>query len=466
MITFGSLFSGVGGFDLGFERAGMRCEFQCEIDPKAGAVLARHWPDVTRYEDVRNIGKANLQPVDLICGGFPCQDLSVAGKRAGLDGERSGLWFEYHRILAELRPRWVVIENVPGLLSSAGGWDFAAVLRGLGELGYYAAWRVLDAQYFGLAQRRRRVFIVASLGDGRCAEVLFEREGVCGDTPPRRQAGQGATRSVAPSLTSNYGKQPDNSDTGLGPMLIAGTLTGQMQGMSHQWAPWNEADNLIAFQQNTRDEVRKMGGDGQIAGALAAQAGMKQQNYIAFQNTGHGYWNDNEAGETLRSHADQSTNLVAYGGNNTAGSIDVATACNAHGGTGRHDFESETFVTYGMATSVTPKYGYEVAPTLTIPSPTGGGQPPATAGAFGVRRLTPTECERLQGFPDGWTEYGVLLDRPVIHTAEEFVGSILSEDPKLYKQSDSSRYRQLGNAVAVPVIEWLGRRIVAVEAQP
>ena len=128
---FGSLFSGIGGFDLGFERAGMECAWQVETDIRARGVLARHWPEVERYEDVRNVGRNDLRAVDVVCGGFPCQDVSIAGRRAGLAGERSGLWFEFHRVLDELRPRWCIIENVPGLLSSNAGRDFATILSGL-----------------------------------------------------------------------------------------------------------------------------------------------------------------------------------------------------------------------------------------------------------------------------------------------------------------------------------------------
>lgn len=216
-LTFGSLFSGIGGFDLAFERAGMACRWQVEIDARCQDVLGRHWPEVERHSDIRECGRHNLEPVDVVCGGFPCQDLSVAGRRAGLAGERSGLWFEFHRVLTELEPRWVVIENVPGLLSSNRGRDFATVIRGLVELRYGVCWRVLDAQYFGVAQRRRRVFIVGHLGDGRAAEVLFEREGVPGDTPPSRETGQ----EVAYSLRANASHSGDKGDGGVNTTLVA-----------------------------------------------------------------------------------------------------------------------------------------------------------------------------------------------------------------------------------------------------
>ena len=170
-----SLFSGIGGFDLGFERAGMTVVGVCEIDKHAQKILQRHFPAATLHTDVRKVSYER-GTIDVVCGGFPCQDISVAGKRAGLAGERSGLWFEFARIIDEAQPAWVVIENVPGLFSSARGEDFAEIIQWLDERGYGVAWRVLDAQGFGLAQRRKRVFIVASFGSPRCAKVLFESE--------------------------------------------------------------------------------------------------------------------------------------------------------------------------------------------------------------------------------------------------------------------------------------------------
>ena len=156
-----SLFSGVGGFDIGFERAGIETVLQVEKDEHCLSVLERHWPDVERMTDVRATRRTDeIEGVDLIYGGFPCQDISIAGSRAGLTGERSGLWFEFERIVSELRPRWVVIENVAGLLSSNGGADLGVILTGLDKFGFDASWAVLDAQHFGVPQHRRRVFIV------------------------------------------------------------------------------------------------------------------------------------------------------------------------------------------------------------------------------------------------------------------------------------------------------------------
>lgn len=155
-MTVGSLFAGIGGFDLGFERAGFEIRWQVEIDPFCQAVLAKHWPDVRRYADVRTVG-AELERVDVLCGGFPCQDVSESGKRAGIDGPRSGLWREMSRLVGELRPRYVVVENVTGLLM--GGIE--RVLGDLAILGYDAEWTTLSACRFGAPHARERVFIVA-----------------------------------------------------------------------------------------------------------------------------------------------------------------------------------------------------------------------------------------------------------------------------------------------------------------
>jgi len=156
-LTFGSLFAGIGGFDLGFERAGMVCRWQVEIDDYANRVLAKHWPNVHRERDIRETGPHNLERVDVICGGFPCQDISYAGEGAGLDGARSGLFFEAVRVVRELQPRVVVLENVAALLTR--GLD--RVLGTLAEVGYDAEWHSLSASSFGLPHLRARLFIIA-----------------------------------------------------------------------------------------------------------------------------------------------------------------------------------------------------------------------------------------------------------------------------------------------------------------
>jgi DNA (cytosine-5)-methyltransferase 1 len=401
MLTFGSLFAGIGGADLGFERAGMTCAWQVEIDAKCRTVLERHWPDVDRsIVDVRR-ANGNTRAVDLICGGFPCQDVSVAGKREGLAGERSGLWFQFLRILTELTPRWVVVENVPGLLSSNGGRDFAVILRGLAQLGYGVCWRVLDAQYFGVAQRRRRVFVVGHLGDGRAAEVLFESESCAWDPAPSREAGKGTT-AYTPAGFAEYRQgigtlRHNHRDCGGGSeMLIAPPLTHH--------SPRNNVENeaFIAF-----DKSR-----GTVSGAITAPLRVN-------------------GGRSPRVNDGKADNqCVAYGLSENQ----------------RAELRLTPYSRQITSGGGKPGQGYPCVATVSpclnkesySPTKSSSGQMVdfCIGSHMGVRRLTPTECERLQGFPDG-------------HTAG---------------QSDSARYRQLGNAVCVPVAEWLGRRIVAADA--
>jgi DNA (cytosine-5)-methyltransferase 1 len=171
-----SFFSGIGGFDLAFQQAGCQIVFQCELDKFCNKVLQKHWPDVKRISNIKDVMVDDIPHSDIWCGGFPCQDLSLAnqGKRKGLEGERSGLFTQFARLVKSAPPKWLVIENVPGLLNSSGGQDFKYVLETLDDIGYFVAWRVLDAKHFGTPQRRRRVFLVASHQTDRAARVLFE----------------------------------------------------------------------------------------------------------------------------------------------------------------------------------------------------------------------------------------------------------------------------------------------------
>lgn len=192
-----SFFSGIGGFDLGFERAGMNVVFQCEINAFSRKVLQKHWPHVHLAGDINKVLPEEIPAAELWCGGFPCQDLSLAnqGKRQGLRGARSGLFFRFADLITAVRekPRWLVIENVPGLLNSHEGRDFKVLLETLDELGYGVSWRILDAKYFGTPQRRRRVYLVASLGTLGAAEVLFESSGI----KIARRAGLGEREAAA-----------------------------------------------------------------------------------------------------------------------------------------------------------------------------------------------------------------------------------------------------------------------------
>lgn len=298
-LRVGSTFSGVGGADLGLERAGFELAWTCEWDEWKRSVLAAHWTDVPHYTDVRDLAVGRLQrelqqsrsdgingddgaaddtgalcsSVDLLCGGFPCQDLSVAGKRRGFDGERSVLAFEFLRVAESLRPRWLLLENVPGLLTSNGGRDFARLIDEMVDVGYGVAWRILDARYFGVPQRRRRVFIVARRTDPelntRAAAELALRalwEGSSGDptpgwpprqitTPPAGGSPQSsrivsthgdADQSVAGTLTTRY-SEASGQDLGQGGGRS--DRHRRIYNATAAFAGWNEDDKAATLSQ-------------------------------------------------------------------------------------------------------------------------------------------------------------------------------------------------------------------------
>ena len=209
-MRFVSLFAGVGGFDLGFEQAGMTCVGQVEIDKKCVEVLDKHWPTVPRHDDVVTAREwADEQGlvgnVDLVCGGFPCQDVSVAGKRAGLAGQRTGLFWDALAFASHVQAEWVVLENVPGLLSSNEGRDFGVVISALADAGYrHVEWRVLDSQFFGVPQRRRRVFVVASVREPSGSAVFVESESLRGNTAASDPEGGETSSEVGSSIAFSH----------------------------------------------------------------------------------------------------------------------------------------------------------------------------------------------------------------------------------------------------------------------
>lgn len=417
MLTVGSLFSGIGGMDLGFEREGFEVAYQVEFDKHARSVLRRHWPHTELHEDVRNVGLLNLPSVDVLVGGFPCQDLSVAGRRAGLAGERSGLFYEFARIIEETDPEWVVIENVAGLLSSRGGRDMGAVLGTLSELGYGWAYRVLDSQYFGVAQRRRRVFIVGRSG-GRsrsCADVLFEPESVCGNPPPSRTKGQGTSTSTGRS-----------TEGGRGAVGIAENQRGEVRYMETGAAlsagggkPGSGYPAIFAIQDSREIEKHQNG------------LGVTQAD-VAYTLDGTGAQGFAECHEPYPCEHD--AELERLWAENDARLDGVVGALDSECGASKL---TDQTLRNGHVMPVAYWDGGEVSDTLdeyghvkrqTMPEKR---RMAAVVGWSRVRRLTPRECERLQGFPDDWTA----------------------------GQADIHRYRQIGNAVTVPVIEWLAARI-------
>jgi len=399
--------------DIGLQWAGFRHQFFAEIDPYCRAVLEARFPGVPVYEDVKLVDEG-AGYVDLLCGGFPCQDLSVAGKRAGLAGERSGLFFEFMRIVDALRPRAVLIENVQGLYSSGStkGADFGVVLDTLAELGYLATWRTLDAQHFGVPQRRRRVFVCA-IADGdpgaeRIGEVLAVAEGSGGDSPTSdpswplasaaagRGAAGGGGRIVGSLSAAAYVKYTDQEFVRQGQLVtghdipvgvnpsntdIAGTLPSNQQGG-----------------QRTTD----------IAGAYVYRKSRRAKSADDFET-----WATDGVANTLNQFDASSTRTTH-----------VVTAYNVrpeygNGADLRVD-EADVHPTLAQQTHLP---GYDRGIRV---------QEQAT-----VRRLTPMECERLMGWPDGWT------DIPW---------------NKKDHAPDSRRYAACGNGVVAPVAYWIASR--------
>ena len=189
-------FAGIGGFRLGLERAGMECVGSCEIEKKPREFYERQFGEAPTFGDIREVEPEAIPDADLWYGGFPCQGLSVAGGRAGLSDDRSGLWWEWMRLVELCRPRWLLIENVPGFLSCSQGADFGITVASLEYIGYGLSWRILDAQFFGLAQRRERVFIVGYLGEQCPGEILFESDSRQGNTPKGGKAGEEVAHSL------------------------------------------------------------------------------------------------------------------------------------------------------------------------------------------------------------------------------------------------------------------------------
>ncbi len=227
VIRYASLFSGVGGLGMGFDAPDYECVLLCEKDKQARSVLQRHYPETTIIPDVKDV---HIEPgtINLLIGGPPCQDYSVAGRRGGLAGDKGAMWWEFHRVASEARPNLLIVENVPGLLSSDEGRCFGTIIQSLVNLGYCVSWRICDAQYWGVAQRRRRLFIVGSLGDGRCAQILFEPDCLSGNPPPRREAGEiSATLAASGAGTSRPAGQGNELD------FLIPQLTGTLSPGAH-----------------------------------------------------------------------------------------------------------------------------------------------------------------------------------------------------------------------------------------
>ena len=401
-MKYGSVCSGVEAATAAWHPLGWTPQWFSEIEKFPSAVLAHHYPDVPNLGDMTKFKEWPIaRSIDLLVGGTPCQSFSVAGLRKGLDDPRGNLMLTYLAIAAQYQPKWLVWENVPGVLSSQRGRDFGTFLGALGQLGYGFAYRVLDAQYFGVAQRRKRVFVVGYLGDWRrAAAVLFERESLSGNPAPSREAGQKA----APTVTQGAPFSRTGNERVECEALVAKCLTARGAG----------AGNLDPETSNMMPVT---------TGSLCARTGQS----ISVQ-------------DAAQSHLLP----IAFGAQNSANQGDSVS----------------TKVTPTLDKSKTPAVCWSIMPMnsgkdykarvtdvsqpLMAGGPVGGNQGGDFIHTHQVRRLTPTECERLQGFPDNFTQI------PWRNKAAE-------DCP------DGPRYKAMGNSMAVPVMRWIGERIDAVE---
>jgi DNA (cytosine-5)-methyltransferase 1 len=364
-MKYGSVCSGVEAATVAWHPLGWEPQWFSEIEKFPGAVLDHHYPNTPNLGDMTKFKEWPNDPINLLVGGTPCQSFSVAGLRKGLGDPRGNLMLTYVAIAARYKPRWLVWENVPGVLSSNGGRDFGTFLTALGEIGYGFAYRVLDAQYFGVAQRRRRVFVVGYLGDWRrAAAVLFERESLSGHPAPSRETRQ----EIAPTVTSG--------------------------------APFSRTGN------------QRVETDALVAKCITRGVGQRYDFETETFPIAFGAQNSASQGDSVSEHVtptlDKSkTPAVAYGWNN--------------------EFNGAK----------------ELMPTIQRGGQ-GGSQDGVMQPDMKVRRLTPIECERLQGFPDNYTQI-----------------PWRNKEPE--NCPDGPRYKAMGNSMAVPVMRWIGERIQMVE---
>jgi len=429
-MKYGSVCSGVEAATVAWHPLGWEPQWFSEIEKFPSAVLAHHYPDIPNYGDMTQFKEwpdDRANGVELIVGGPPCQDFSIAGQRRGMSvagnegGERANLTLKYLDLVAHFRPRWICYENVPGLLSSNRGRDFRAFLGALAELGYGFSWRTLDAQFFGVPQRRRRVFVVGYSGDWRrAAAVLFERHSLSGHPAPSRQARQETAKCLTSRVGSAFDAQSEQfiaspqatGETKLSDVTMSLTASYGQGGV-------DLASKPMVFDSGQggqlSDNHLQPTWPAEIASTLNAAFGDKQGLEDQHINSGAPLFvPDNVGPLTAGMHkgprgteAVESNHVIAFGAQNSAAQGDSVST--------------------------------QVTPTLDK------SKTPAVAQASAVRRLTPKECERLQGFPDDYTQI-------------EWRNKPAENCP------DGPRYKALGNSMAVPVMRWIGERISMVDA--
>jgi DNA (cytosine-5)-methyltransferase 1 len=405
-MNYATLCSGIEAPSMGWHGLGWNPMFFSEIEPFPKAVLKHHYPNVPDHGDMTKYKEwPNDRPIDLICAGTPCQSFSVAGLRKGIEDPRGNLTLTFLGVLERYRPTWVVWENVPGVLSD-GTNAFGQFIAGLSELGYGVSWRVLDAQYFGVAQRRRRVFVVGCLGNWRAAaSVLFESNCLSGDSAPSREKRQRVTGTAQKSVGAE-GKWWDGGQ-------VASTITTRSDS---QRMPDKDNFQAIIFEPRSPDGVPRIHDN--ISPTLNTMGGGQREPCVAWNITfcdTNGTRKDRENGGLYINKTDTANTITGAGvGTSVAHTFKIRSGCEGGGkgylGQDEAAFTLDTTQSQNLMTSTA------------------------------IRRLTPIECERLQGFPDNYTQIPFRNKPP-------------------HQCPDGPRYKALGNSMAVPVLKWIGERI-------
>lgn len=415
-----SVCSGVEAATIAWHHMGWNPIAFSEIEKFPSQVLAHHYPNVPNLGDMTKYKEWKLsEPIDILVGGTPCQSFSVAGLRKGLDDPRGNLALTYVGILDKFRPKWCVWENVPGVLSSGGGRDFGSFLGALGEIGYGWAYRVLDAQHFGVPQRRRRVFVIGCFGDWEsAAKVLFDSHSLSRNTKKGRKTGERIAYPIAdcaPTLCARDYKGVGNYEVaGGGKLIMTEKVSPTLQTSCNDYSRADGFTMMVYENHPSDSRVKEMG---DVCQTVTSSWGTGGGNVPFVQNVAYEWHN-------------QDSRIKP---------VDIAATLNCNAG-GREGHLVQN-IAYGFEPGITKREGNpnrftkEISPTLRAEM---GDNQVSMANNIAVRRLTPVECERLQGFPDNYT-------------------NIRENCP------DGPRYKAMGNSMAVPVMRWIGERINGLE---
>ena len=450
-----SLFSGIEAASVAWEDLGLECVGVSEIDLLPCVILKHRYPNVPNLGDITKISKERINAlkekhghIDIVVGGSPCQAFSIAGKRLGLKDPRGNLMFEYCRVVRAVHPKYFIWENVPGALSSNKGRDFSALIGEMVDIGYSLCWRVLDAQHFGVPQRRRRVFLVGCLGENNSAfDILFEREGSTRDLKSSHKEGQNTPTKTEDGIGEHGGGdlvtflESNQVHATSGDVQVCSTLTASM-GLGGGHVPMIVDDGLLMLKNNRSD------GDcdenATVSYTLTASMGLGGGHVPMIVDDV--VYHSNHRSTPPKEH-EKCPTLLAWmgtGGGNVPFVLEHQsyniTFNDANGR--RKDrpnggcYINETPVSNAITTGgVGDTRILESTTTLTVPS---------VSTKTRVRQLTPLECERLQGFPDNWTQI-------------PYNGKKAEDTPK------SKRYKALGNSMAVPVMRFIGLGILEKE---